>query len=88
MWFVLCLLMRRSFFFQERYDTLKDHALLLSFLVASAYGAIDEVHQQYVPDRTPDAYDAVADSVGALFYVVIFRIANRRKVAVPSSEEI
>jgi hypothetical protein len=36
-------------------------AVLLSVL----YGVTDEVHQSFVPDRSPDGLDVVADSVGA-----------------------
>jgi len=29
------------------------------------YGVSDEIHQIYVPGRTPDSLDVVADAVGA-----------------------
>jgi VanZ family protein len=40
-------------------------ALLLSVLVASLYGATDEFHQSFVPGRSPDPLDWVADTLGA-----------------------
>lgn len=37
----------------------------LSLVLASLYGASDEFHQWFVPGRTPDVWDWVADSLGA-----------------------
>ncbi len=41
-------------------------ALFLAVLVASAYGATDEIHQSFVPGRTADVLDWVADTLGAV----------------------
>ena len=37
----------------------------LAVLLASLYGVSDEVHQAYVPGRSADMLDWVADTVGA-----------------------
>lgn len=87
MWFVLCVLTRRALFFQERYRWLKAHALLASFLFAVIYGASDEFHQQYVPSRTPDVYDAVADAAGALLFIVTFWLLKRKRPVAEPAEE-
>ena len=34
--------------------------------ITIAYGATDEVHQLFVPGRTGDVYDLMADAAGAL----------------------
>lgn len=39
--------------------------VLLAFTVAVLYGVSDEVHQAFVPGRTPDVADVVADATGA-----------------------
>jgi VanZ family protein len=39
--------------------------------LAMAYGALDEWHQSFVPGRTPEARDLVADSAGAWIAVVL-----------------
>ena len=38
----------------------------LGALVSVAYGVTDELHQAFVPGRTPDAWDVVKDFVGAV----------------------
>jgi VanZ family protein len=47
---------------------LRDHSLLGAFLFTIVYGILDEVHQMYVPGRSPDVYDAMADAFGALLF--------------------
>jgi VanZ family protein len=47
--------------------------------LATAYGASDEVHQAFVPGRSPDAHDLVADGVGAVVAAgVAWGLAVRR----------
>ncbi len=41
-------------------------AIALAALVSTAYGATDEWHQSYVPNRDADPGDLAADSVGAI----------------------
>lgn len=43
-----------------------------AFGVVVLYGAIDEIHQIYVPGRSADVDDWIADAAGALFAVVVF----------------
>ena len=40
--------------------------LLLSILIASIYGALDEFHQRFVPGRSPDIFDIFSDIIGSL----------------------
>ena len=40
-------------------------ALAVAIVLASAYGASDEVHQRFVPQRDSDVRDWAADTVGA-----------------------
>jgi hypothetical protein len=48
-----------------------------AFLFTSAYGIFDEFHQYFVPGRTPDPFDWMADCAGALaalfFCLLLFR---------------
>ena len=38
---------------------------VLAILLSSAYGALDEFHQHFVPNRTCDVKDWLADTLGA-----------------------
>ncbi|MDR2478026.1 MAG: VanZ family protein [Treponema sp.] len=40
-------------------------ALSLTALISSAYGAVDEAHQYFVPGRNCNVWDWIADSLGA-----------------------
>ncbi len=44
---------------------------LTAVVIAVAYGATDEVHQMFVPGRTADIFDLVADSFGAIAGTII-----------------
>jgi VanZ family protein len=39
---------------------------IIAFLITVAYAATDEVHQMFVPGRTADVFDLVADAGGAI----------------------
>lgn len=45
-----------------------------AFVIASLYGASDEIHQYFVPGRQADFYDWFADTLGALFVAVFARL--------------
>ena len=54
-------------------------AALLAILITSAYGASDEFHQRFVPNRTCDVWDWVADTTGgALVVSAYFSYESRR----------
>lgn len=53
-------------------------AALLAAALASAYGASDEWHQSFVPHRTADVLDWVADSLGAAAGALLAFAALRR----------
>ena len=44
-------------------------AAALSLIVTITYGAGDELHQSFVPGRSADIYDLVADAAGGLLAV-------------------
>lgn len=49
----------------------------LATLLATLYGASDEVHQMFVPGRTPEVMDLVADAWGAAAGAVLVAIGAR-----------
>ena len=56
---LLYLSLRRTFGLQER------AAIIGSWLISLAYGAVDEYHQSFAPGRHPSGLDLLADAVGA-----------------------
>ena len=38
--------------------------LVVALIIGSGYGALDELHQSFVPGRDGDAFDWVADTLG------------------------
>ena len=61
---ILALLLYRALHGERKFRPLA--AVLLSVLLASAYGALDEFHQYFVPSRSMDILDWMADTLGAL----------------------
>jgi len=63
----------------------------IAIAVAIAYGLADELHQSFVPGRTPSYGDVVADflgaSIGAIGLMVAFILSFKRRSATPSSTE-
>ncbi len=51
---------------------------LWAALVASLYGATDELHQYYVPGRTMEFLDWVADTLGGINGSQIYRLWLKR----------
>ena len=47
--------------------------MILSITLSSLYGISDEIHQHYVPYRDADVMDALADIIGSIFGVYIYR---------------
>ncbi len=46
--------------------------LAIAVVLASAYGASDEIHQIFTPGRTPDVLDWLTDTIGAFVGSYIF----------------
>lgn len=49
-----------------------------AWLVTTAYGASDELHQRWVPRRSSDPWDLLADGVGAILGVAGVQGLRRR----------
>jgi VanZ family protein len=62
-------------FEQRRYRPLR--FFLLTVFVSSLYGAIDELHQFYVPGRDCNVWDWIADTLGAFLGSAAALLADR-----------
>jgi len=50
-----------------------------AFGLATVYGAIDELHQAFVPGRMCSASDAVLDAVGAALAIALMTALRRKR---------
>jgi VanZ family protein len=84
-YFLFCWFSHRALFFQISSTVLKRWALVGAFLLTCLYGYFDEVHQLFVPNRSYDYYDMLADAIGAILYVILITVLNRRKRRQPGT---
>ena len=61
-------------------------ATALAIIVASAFGVVDEWHQQYIPGRSTEYADWQADTAGAATGALAYAIFSRRRVKPPTTE--
>ena len=59
------------------YGSTLRRAAFFGALLAAAYGATDEVHQSFVPGRTMEFGDLIADALGALAGAFTWRLWAR-----------
>lgn len=77
--------MRRALFYQERIKLFQKYSGLVALFFTVFYGMVDEFHQKFIPGRTSDINDVIADTVGGLLYLLVFWLLSRKKaVAVPT----
>jgi VanZ family protein len=72
---LLTVILYLNLFFQDKYSLLKKYPATFSLLVASLYGMVDELHQIFVPGRTADIRDWLADFVGSVLAVLIIKFS-------------
>ena len=78
---VLGLLVFRALEPRIRKDSFDWLRAVLSTSVVAAYGALDEIHQMFVPGRSADFRDAAADAIGAILSALILYLLFRREEA-------
>ena len=62
-------------------------APLPSWILVTAIGALDEFHQIFIPTRTADVLDAVADAVGAAIVILVLQRLARAPAAARAEVE-
>jgi VanZ family protein len=78
MYMVLGLLLRRACLRSGR-QLLSGSPGLSTFVIGWAYGVCDELHQAFVPGRTPEIYDVAMDAVGILIGIAAGRLVSLRR---------
>lgn len=87
LYFILYFLFHLSFSHIKFSRFIRDNAFLFSFLFTVLYAASDEFHQMYVPNRSSDLNDLIADSFGGLlaFMIAKFILFLRTKKVIKSA---
>ncbi len=67
----LAILLSLTLYFQRSSILISSKAFLFALLFILAYGAVDELHQLFVPGRYCDFYDWLADSSGGILGIGI-----------------
>lgn len=63
-YFVLAFLLAFTLSFQNKIKLLSSRAVLFTVIFVAAYGALDELHQMFIPGRECDFYDWLSDLIG------------------------
>ena len=70
-YFVLTIFLFLTLHFQNKYPKLKTNAGIAALIISLIYGVIDEVHQLFIPGRSGDMYDWLADLLGTIIAVAV-----------------
>ena len=79
-YFILAVLVNLTLIFQRKSRFLFKKAPLVTIIIGLLYGAVDELHQIFVPGRFADTLDWMADGLGTVVGVlVVYYLINRLK---------
>ena len=56
---------------QTKVGLFSEHAFIFSIVLSALYGISDEFHQYFVPNRSCDVYDMIANTIGATIAITI-----------------
>jgi VanZ family protein len=68
-----------SLIHQEKFNILREYPLLFTVLLCAAYGASDEFHQYFVPNRDMEFFDWLADALGVVVMVLVIKFHLSRR---------
>lgn len=68
---LLSFLLYSNLYFQTKYQLLNKFPAIFTLLFAALYGMVDELHQLFVPGRSADVRDWLADFLGSVLAVLI-----------------
>ncbi|GMU96384.1 VanZ family protein [Ignavibacterium album] len=76
--FVLGFFLNLTLKYQHRYPNLKKNILITTIIIAAGYGIMDELHQLFVPGRSAELLDWIADFLGAVTGSLLAEFIYRR----------
>jgi VanZ family protein len=75
---LLSILLYLNLHFQEKIKILSRFPAAFTVLIASIYGLLDEIHQMFVPGRSAEFLDWLADFLGSVTAVLIMGYILRK----------
>jgi VanZ family protein len=84
---ILGFLCHRAFFFQKN-QWVKKHASGFAWVLGSLYAISDEIHQYFVPGRSADIGDALADVAGISIILLLLGLIRWIKIKQPKADEL
>jgi VanZ family protein len=82
LFFVLSALLQRAFARTGTRLSAHRHTATVSCKISMCYGIVTELFQSYVPGRSSDKYDALADIIGATVFLIVsagMKAATRKR---------
>jgi VanZ family protein len=76
-YFALFLSAFYSFNNQKKFNFIRENVLASSLFFSVLYGALDEIHQLFVPGRSCDIYDWLADVAGVILAIIVLLIIKK-----------
>jgi len=74
---VLGFLARRAFIASSS-EFIRRHWFQVALLLVVSYALLDEIHQSFVPSRTPSIYDSLIDIAGGITVLLFFKLRYQR----------
>ena len=74
--FILAVFLNLALIYQRKSYLLFKHAIIVTIFICLSYGAVDELHQIFVPGRYADVRDWLADSTGVVFGVLVLNLVK------------
>ena len=88
-YFILASLLSLNLHFQNKWNTISVNYIFFTLLICTFYGIFDELHQMYVPNRSAEFYDFLADffgsTTGAFLVYFFVRIIKKRSELVETN---
>ena len=70
-YFILAVLLGLNLHFQDRWQSVSINYLVYTFIICTFYGVLDELHQIFVPNRSAEFYDWLADLFGSTMGIIL-----------------
>jgi len=83
---ILTVLLCFTIHFQEKIKWLSKKPFLYTISIVMAYAILDEIHQSFIPGRSTELLDLLADFLGSLLgLLIVFLIKTNSTAAVENS---